>query len=155
MKKVNMFTAAISLMSFAACSTAKRVIVPLTNKAEVEDTYTIIWNGSSTAYRFVDNNWVRAENYDYVFDVVQKRYNNKWKSVKSLHRLHPSYDGKAGRRDQTMYFELAFSSLKDEKVGSTILSSLGDGTGITDKEFRNQELVMYVKMQVHLCPTTK
>jgi hypothetical protein len=155
MKKLQSFAAIISLIGFAACSSPKKIIVPLSAKAMVEDTYTIIWNGTSQAYRYVSNKWVRAENYDYTFDVVQKRYDNQWKSVKSLHRQHPAYDGKAGARDQAMYFELAFKSLAESKILSEIQSSLGNGTGYTDREFKNQQFVVYVKDAGSFMPYNK
>jgi hypothetical protein len=145
MKKMKTFAAAISLLGFAACSTSKQVIVPLASKAVADDTYTIIWNGTSQAYRYVAGKWVRADNYDYVFDVVQKRYDKQWKSIKSLHRLHPDYDGKAGARDQTMYFELAFNSLKENMVQSVITSSLGTGSGSADTGFRQQQMIIDIK----------
>jgi hypothetical protein len=123
----------------------KQVTIPLTATVQIEDTYTIIWNGVSLAYRYNNNAWERDARYDYVFDVIQKRYDNNWKSIKSLHRLHPDYDDKAGERDQTMYFDLAYNNLKDNKVATAIKSSLGDGLGTSDKEFRDQELILYLK----------
>lgn len=97
----------------------------------------------------------KLTHYDYQFDVVQKRYDNHWKSVKSLHRIHPDYDGKAGERDQTMYFEVAYKNLIDGKVQATINSSLGNGTGTTDTEFRKSELTMYVPNASKFMPYNK
>jgi hypothetical protein len=54
-----------------------------------------------------------------------------------MHRIHPDYDGKAGEREQTMFFEIDFSN-KEGKVTSKITSSLGSGTGQSDDEFREQ-----------------
>jgi hypothetical protein len=144
MKRSAVIFKLILLVMIAACSRPAKVIVPLTAEAKIEDTYTIIWNGYSHAYRYGNGAWVRDEKYDYVFDVVQKRYDKEWKSVKSLHRLHPSYDGKAGERSQVMYFELGFR-LAEDKVVSDISSSLGDGKGFSDREFRNQTLDFEVK----------
>jgi hypothetical protein len=127
-----------------SCSSSKQVIVPLSDTIELDDTYTIIWNGISKAYCYENGQWLRAGNYDYHFNVVQKRYENHWKSVKSINRIHPDYDGKAGDRDQTMYFDVAYNSLIDGKVRATINSSLGDGTVTTDTEFRKSVLTMYV-----------
>ena len=39
--------------------------------------------------------------------------------------IHPDYDGKAGDRDQTMYFEVAYKNLIDGKVQATINSCDG------------------------------
>lgn len=88
MKKVIFSATAIAFMILASCSTSKQVTVPLNRSVELDDTYTIIWNGVSKAYRYENGQWLRAESYDYQFDVVQKRYDNHWKSVKSLHRIH-------------------------------------------------------------------
>lgn len=139
MKKAILLLAVTILAGLSVSAGSKKVIIPLTNQVVVEDTYTIIWNGSSIAYRWVNDNWERAANYDYQFSVLQKRYDNLWKSVKTLHRMHPDYDGRAGDRDQTMYFELAFSSRNDSII-SDLTSSLGKGKGFTDKEFREQTI---------------
>lgn len=155
MKKVIFSATAIIFMVLASCSTSKQVTVPLSRSVELDDTYTIIWNGISKAYRYENGQWLRAESYDYQFDVVQKRYDNHWKSVKSLHRIHPDYDGKAGDRDQTMYFEVAYKNLIDGKVQATINSSLGNGTGTTDTEFRKSVLTMYVPNASKFMPYNK
>ncbi|MEM8528181.1 MAG: hypothetical protein AAGG68_26290 [Bacteroidota bacterium] len=138
MNKFLYFAIVILTLSISSCSTSQ-VIVPLSESAVIEDTYTIIWNGSSEAYRYVDGNWQRDASYDYVFDVVQKRYGKTWKSTKSLHRLHPDYDGKAGERSQAMYFELDYE-LKGDQLACTLQSSLGSGQGKSDREFRKQTL---------------
>jgi hypothetical protein len=139
MKQMLFYLSAIALLWLSGCSASNKVIIPLSSQVVVDDTYTIIWNGSSIAYRYVNEKWERAANYDYQFSVMQKRYDNRWKSVKTLHRMHPGYDGKAGQRDQTMYFELSYA-LRNDSVVSSLHSSLGDGKGFTDREFRNQTL---------------
>ncbi|MFZ4521022.1 MAG: hypothetical protein ACOYNC_04925 [Bacteroidales bacterium] len=139
MKKSLILIAAVALLWLTSCSVSNKVIVPLAGQVVVDDTYTIIWNGTSLAYRFVNDKWERAANYDYQFNVMQKRYDNQWKSIKTLHRIHPGYDGKAGQRDQTMYFELSYKSHNDS-ILCDLHSSLGKGKGFTDKEFRNQTI---------------
>jgi hypothetical protein len=155
MKKVIFSTKAIIAMILAGCSTPKQINIPLSRSVELDDTYTIIWNGISKAYRYENGQWLRAESYDYQFDVVQKRYTNHWKSVKSLHRIHPDYDGKAGDRDQTMYFEVAYKRLINGEVQAAINSSLGNGTGTTDTEFRKSVLTMYVPNASKFMPYNK
>jgi hypothetical protein len=155
MKKVIFSVATITALVFASCSSSKQAIIPLNPFVELDDTYTIVWNGISKAYRYENGQWLRAENYDYQFDVTQKRYDNHWKSVKSLHRIHPDYDGKAGDRDQTMYFEVAYRNLIDGKVEAIINSSLGNGTGTTDTEFRKSVLTMYVPNASKFMPYNK
>lgn len=130
---------------FAGCSSTKKVIIPLDREISFEDTYTIIWNGYSKAYVYKDEKWQRAETFDYYFDVIQKRYDRVWKSVKSLHRIHPDYNGKAGQRDQTMYFEVRYTSMQNDIVNADLLSSLGNGSLTTDNEFRNSEMELKLK----------
>jgi hypothetical protein len=155
MKKSINSAIAITSLILASCSSSKQAIIPHKRSVELDDTYAIIWNGISKAYRHENGQWLRAENYDYQFNVVQKRYDNHWKSVKSLHRIHPDYDGKAGHRNQTMYFEIAYKSLPDGKVQALINSSLGNGTGTTDTEFRKSELTMYVPKASKFMPYNK
>jgi hypothetical protein len=132
-------------LSLTSCSSTKKVTIPLDSEISFEDTYTIIWNGYSKAFVWKDEKWQRAETFDYYFDVIQKRYDKKWKSVKSLHRIHPDYNGKAGQRDQTMYFEVRYNSIQDGIVNADLHSSLGNGSLTTDNEFRNSEMELKLK----------
>lgn len=150
-----LFALTIVTISLASCTTSKQSIIPLDASIELDDAYTIIWHGKGEAYRYNDGQWLRAKNYDYQFNVTQKRYDNYWKSTKSLHRIHPDYDGKAGARNQTMYFEVKYQNLKDSLVQALIYSSLGNGTGTTDKEFRKAQLVMFVENPSLFLPYNK
>ena len=144
MKKTLVIISASLLLWLAHVPASGQVIIPLSTEVVVDDTYTIIWNGASIAYRMVNDKWERAADYDYQFSVMQKRYDNLWKSVKTLHRMHPDYNGKAGQRDQTMYFQLQYSSRNDSVI-CDLTSSLGKGFGFTDKEFRNQTIEFKVE----------
>lgn len=145
----------ITASFFASCSSSKNITIPVSNKINFEDTYTIIWNGYSKAFIYKNDNWLRAETFDYYFDVIQKRYNNQWKSVKSLHRIHPDYNGKAGQRDQTMYFELKYNSMLNGKVSGELFSSLGDGKLSSDQEFRTAEIDINLKNASAFMPYNK
>jgi hypothetical protein len=131
-----------TLVLINACGIAKKTtVVPTSSQIEFEDTFTIIWNGKSEAYRYVNGEYVRDNAYDYTFSVIQKRYDTQWKSVKNLHRNHPEYDFKAGQRSQNMYFELNF--LQDNKdLKTTLSTSLGTGKGKSDPEFREQSFIL-------------
>lgn len=155
MKKAIISAIAIANGFLTSCNTSKQVTVPLSPSVALDDTYTIIWNGISKAYRYESGQWLRAETYDYQFNVVQKRYNNRWKSVKSLHRIHPGYNGKAGGRDQTMFFDVAYNNMMDGNVQATINSSLGNGTGTTDTEFRKSVLTMLMPNAIGFMPYNK
>jgi hypothetical protein len=143
----------VTLLPF--CAVAQKNSIPFSNSLAFDDTYTIIWNGISKAYRYENGNWSRDETYDYQFNVVQKRYENHWKSIKTLHRIHPDYDGKAGERDQTMYFEISYNTLQEQKVQSEIRASIGNGTGTSDIEFRKAELTIYVPNPSRFLPYNK
>lgn len=155
MKKAIFSAAAIVAIVFASCGSPKQVTIPLNRSVDFDDAYAIVWNGVSKAYRYDNGQWLRAENYDYQFSVVQRRYERHWKSIKTLHRIHPEYDGRAGDRDQTMYFEVAYQNLIDGKVQASINSSIGNGTGITDPEFRQSVLTMYVPNPSAFMPYNK
>lgn len=142
MKNTILILSSIIGIGFTNCSAPKSSIVPLSAQLKIDDTYTIIWNGSSEAYRYENDKWVRDAAFDYQFNVIQKRYANQWKSVKTLHRIHPDYNGKAGDRDQTMYFEINYSALKDSLLDVLINSSIGNGNGKSDREFRDVQLTM-------------
>ena len=138
MTKSFIYLLAIILLS--ACGGASKSIIPTSSKLPTtEDNYTIIWSGNGKAYRYLDGDYQRDEAYDYTFEVVQRRYQNTWNSIKNMHRIHPDYDGKAGEREQTMYFEIAYKQL-GEGLHSSIKSSLGNGKGKSDEQFRKQSL---------------
>lgn len=145
----------LALLFFSNSSSAQKVTIPFDSKVSFEDTYTIIWNGYSKAFVYKDENWQRAETFDYYFDVIQKRYDKQWKSVKSLHRIHPDYNGKAGQRDQTMYFELKYNSIQNGKVNGIVLSSLGEGNINADNEYRNSVFDIIIKDASMFMPYNK
>ncbi len=136
------FSLATAAMVLSGCNTKSQIIVPLSQSVELETHYQIIWDGVGKAYKYNNGKWLRAESYDYQFNVVQNRMDNQWKSVKTLQRLHPDYDGRAGNRYQTMYFEVTYQKAADGKVAANITSTLGNGSGTTDTEFRNSILTM-------------
>lgn len=137
----------IAAITGSCSSSLKFNSVPLSSALQHEDTYTIIWNGKSEAYRYVNGAYQRDVSYDYQFNVIQKRYNGVWKSIKTLHRLHPDYDFRAGQRSQTMYFEIAFQT-REQMKSIALNSSLGKGKGESDKEFREMVLVLELPSSV-------
>lgn len=117
----------------------KKIIVPLQKIKDREEGVLFLWNGFSRAYRFVNGAYERDEAYDYTFSVRQLRQGNVWKSIKNFHRTHPDYDGKAGEREQSMYFEVTYKK-ENGKIVSFVNASVGSGKGVSDKEFRHQVL---------------
>lgn len=133
-----LFLVSLSVVLFS-CS--KKATIPTTETMPtINDAYTIIWQGTSKAYKYSKSTgaYNRAESYDYTFEVVQRRYDNVWKSTKTMHRIHPDF-GNSKKQNQTMYFEVAFSEVGDSIVAK-ITSSEGNGYGVTDNEFREQRM---------------
>jgi hypothetical protein len=138
MKKVTFYLLTAVAIFLTACSTSNNIIIPTNNTLpSTEDNYTILWVGSGESYAYIDGKYQRSESNDYSFEVVQRRYGNSWKSIKNMHRIHPDYDGKAGEREQSMFFAIDFSN-QDGEIVSTVHSSLGNGKGVSDNEFREQ-----------------
>lgn len=140
MKKLSISLAVAMVTFLTSCKTSNKVIVPISKELpSTHDNYTIVWVGTGKSYVYLDGKYVRNESNDYSFEVVQRRYSNTWKSIKNMHRIHPDYDGKAGEREQTMFFEIKFSK-QGEQIVSEINSSLGKGAGVSDNEFREQTI---------------
>lgn len=138
MKKVSTYLLVVFATTLMSCKTSNKVIIPTSKTLPtVEDNYTIVWVGSGNSYAYSEGKYHRSESNDYTFEVVQRRYEHSWKSVKNMHRIHPDYDGKAGEREQTMFFGIDFSK-EGNKIISSINSSLGSGKGSSDNEFREQ-----------------
>ncbi|MDX2009564.1 MAG: hypothetical protein SFW67_05220 [Myxococcaceae bacterium] len=114
--------------------------VPLSREATPEGT-TLVWVGRGACERLEGGQWVRREAFDYEFSVEQRRLGAHWVSVKTMRRLHPEYDGSAGPRLQTFFFEQAFQPADPGgRVSGTLTSTLGEGTVSADREFRSAEL---------------
>jgi hypothetical protein len=97
----------------------------------------LVWVGTGTASVLVDGAWRRAPSQDYEFSVTQRRYGERWESVKVQHRRHPDYDGSAGARDQVHYFKLELPAANSASgLNFNLRSSFGDGIGQIDREFR-------------------
>lgn len=97
----------------------------------------LVWVGTGSASMFVDGAWRRAPSQDYEFSVTQRRYGERWESVKVQHRRHPDYDGSAGARDQVHYFKLELPVASSTSgLSFSVRSSFGDGGGQIDREFR-------------------
>lgn len=152
--KTHIFITLVSSTCLMLCCKSAKPIVLLDEKLTIHDTYTIIWYGKSEAYHYQNGQYIRAKEFDYVFDVVQKRYHNTWKSVKTLHRNHPDYNGKAGARSQCMYFEIFYSATQ-HGLRSLLTTSLGNGEGQSDREFRKQSIIIDLAEVSNMAPYNK
>lgn len=136
-----------SLTTALAFATATITTACATTPLEVpafppgEPEYTLVWVGRGEAERLVDGAWRRAPEFDYDFSVQQVRYGDRWSSVKNMRRRHPDYDGSAGPRSQTYFFQIGYQPAgADGQVKASIVSTLGQGQGHADAEFRESVL---------------
>ncbi len=126
---------ALLLTTLSGCG-ARTPWMPLRQEVTSAPSSTLVWVGRGECERLEDGRWVRRPEFDYEFSVEQRRNPGNWESVKSLRRLHPAYDGSAGPRAQTYYFDVTYSSVLGERVTGELVSSLGHGSVETDPEFR-------------------
>ncbi|MDP3232787.1 MAG: hypothetical protein Q8N26_08425 [Myxococcales bacterium] len=127
----------LPLFLFAACAPARAwVPTPPAQHPEV----TLVWLGTGECERFVDGQWVRSPQFDYDFSVEQRRSKDRWDSVKSLRRRHPDYDGSAGERTVTWFFQADLKAVDAARVPVEFTTSLGAGHGTTDPQFRRASM---------------
>ncbi len=120
---------------------ASQPVLPLSSEPPAPAEVTLVWVGEAKAERLEAAGWQRIPEFDYDFSVVQRRFEDHWESVKSMHRRHPAYDGSAGPRDQTLFFRIDYAPVRpDGGVTSRVAGSLGEGSGRTDPEFRRAVL---------------
>ena len=131
-----------ALATGLGCAAAPRTPLDLREGTRPAPEATLAWVGHGEAERLEGGRWVRIPTFDYEFTVLQHRYQDRWESVKTLRRLHPGYDGSAGPREQVMAFRVDYGPAAAGQVASRITSSLGDGRGTTDPEFRRAVIVL-------------
>lgn len=132
------FTPVLLVLALFGCA-SPRPWLPVTTAARPAPEVTLVWVGRGECERMEEGRWVRRPEFDYDFSVEQRRYGNHWESVKSMRRLHPAYDGSAGERAQTYFFHLDYEASAAARVPMRLRSSLGDGEGSADREFREAE----------------
>ncbi len=111
-----------------ACSSL-RTPLPLTDGPPPAGLSSSVFVGYGRSFLFEKENWVRVPAYDYEFLVYERRFADRWETVKEIHRRHPGYDGRAGRRDQTLYFVVRTSPSAKGGLDLTIEGTLGSGKG--------------------------
>lgn len=118
--------------------------LPFSEHAFDEGQPTLVWVGRGEAERYADGTWSRAPAFDYDFSVTQRRRADHWESIKEMHRRHPDYDGSAGPRDQTYHFRIGLPAAASGAgpYPLEVRSTLGDGQGTTDAEFRHSVLTL-------------
>lgn len=116
------------VLSLAAC-TSLQSSLPITDRPPQQPLTSSVFAGHARAARFVAGSWLPAPEHDYDFLVLERRYADRWEAVKEIHRRHPRYDGRAGPRDQTLYFTVRTSPASDGGLDLTVEGSLGVGRG--------------------------
>jgi hypothetical protein len=127
MKRSFPLLAAIAL-SLAACTSLQSPL-PLADQPPQPPLSSSVFAGHARAERFVAGSWLPVPEHDYDFLVLERRYADRWETVKEIHRRHPRYDGRAGPRDQTLYFTVSTSPAADGGLDLAMSGSLGSGTG--------------------------
>jgi hypothetical protein len=112
----------------AGCSSPSSPL-PLTDLPPPDPVSSSVFAGHARAYRFASGNWTAAPEYDYDFIVLERRYADHREAIKELHRRHPKYDGRAGPRDQTIWFFMKATPAAEGGYDLVVKSSEGNGTG--------------------------
>lgn len=89
----------------------------------------LVFAGHGRAFRFAKEAWVAAPEHDYDFIVLERRSADRWETIKEVHRRHPRYDGRAGPRDQTLWFVIRTSAAADGGLDLEVEGTLGRGKG--------------------------
>lgn len=118
-----------ALAAFLAGCSSTRSPLPLTDSPPPVPSSSSVFAGHALAYRFVEGAWVAAPENDYDFVVLERRFAGHWEAIKEIHRRHPRYDGRAGPRDQTLYFVVRMSPAPEGGHDLVVESSLGNGSG--------------------------
>ncbi|WP_437543778.1 hypothetical protein WMF11_35275 [Sorangium sp. So ce295] len=142
MKLARALVVSFSTAAASGCGGLPPSSLPPMTTAVAEPEVTLVWVGRGESERFAEGQWVRTPESDYDFSVVQRRYRGRWDSIKQMHRRHPGYDGSAGPRDQVLHFALEVGAMRGSDVPVIIRSTLGDGEGRADPEFRRSQLEM-------------
>lgn len=121
--------ACILLLLFAGCAETLPTVHLTDSPSRSADR---VLAGRGEAYRFDDGRWIRLPSYDYEFSVVQRFLDDGWESMKVIHRRHPAYDGRAGARDQTLYFRVQREETSPGAVLLRAVSTMGSGEGKAD-----------------------
>jgi hypothetical protein len=126
-------------LSVGACSSL-HTSLPLTDVPPPATLSSTVFAGHARAFRFVHGDWTADPGNDYDLFVIERRFPDRWEVVKEIHRRNPSYDGRAGPRDQTLYFVVRTSPAADGGLDLTVEGTLGAGKG--HEEARSSGLVL-------------
>jgi hypothetical protein len=91
------------LWFFFGCSFSKSSLPLITESFPPQPLVSFVYVGEGRAYRFSEGSWKDFPSYNYEFTVLQRRYENRWESIKEIHRRHPLYYGKAGEGSDSLF----------------------------------------------------
>jgi hypothetical protein len=117
------------LAAFLAGCASLSTPLPLTSTPPSAPFSSSVFVGHARAFRFVNEVWVAAPENDYDFTVLERRFADHREAIKEIHRRHPRYDGRAGTRDQTLWFSVQMSAAADGGYDLVADGSEGSGTG--------------------------
>ncbi len=103
--------------------------LPLTDGPPPAALSSTVFVGYAQASHFVNGNWVPVPEYDYEFLLLERRFAGRWETIKEIHHRHPRYDGRAGPRDQTLYFSVRIFPAADGGLDLAAEGTLGTGKG--------------------------
>ncbi len=126
----------------SGCGASARPPLDLHAGVREEPLVTLVWVGRGECERAENGVFVRRPELDYELTVVQRRYADRWESVKTMRRLEPAYDGVAGPREQVLGFQLGLGPTSPGRAGGAIRSSLGEGTWEADAEIRESTITL-------------
>ena len=120
------------LVTFRSSGGVDQLADPAGFRTAAEPLSSTVLAGHARAWRFTKGAWAEAPAYDYDFLVLERRYEGRWDAVKEIHRRDPRYDGRAGPRDQTIFFTVHTSPAAGGGQDLAVQSTLGSGTGHVD-----------------------
>lgn len=120
--------ALLAALLLAGCASTSSPL-PFTEAPPPDSPASSVFAGHARAFRFAKGAWVAAPEYDYDFIVLERRSAGRWETIKEVHRRHPKYDGRAGPRDQTLWFVVRTSPSPDGGSDLAVEGTLGRGSG--------------------------
>ncbi len=129
-------SASVVVMAVLFMSCVSRSNLPISASFTPEPERTIVLVGTGEAFRFSDGKWIKSPGYNYEFSVIQRRYADRWESIKEMHRRHPDYSGLAGPRDQTHHFVIRFEKGEGGSIPFIADTTMGSGAGKADESFK-------------------
>ncbi len=127
MKRVAGLALALGLVLPGCGST--RSPLPLVEGPPPASLSSVVFAGHARAFRWEKGAWAAAPEYDYDFIVLERRFAEHWEAVKEIHRRHPRYDGRAGPRDETLWFMVRKTPAAEGGFDLAVETSVGNGSG--------------------------